>query len=82
MAQTTKKVNFMINDDIRKEFERMVPPGERSKIVNEALRKELMTLKRKKLAERLMVIRSKGDPLSTEEIVSALKKGRERRVKL
>jgi hypothetical protein len=77
MGQTSKKVNFMINDDVRKEFERLVPSGERSKVVNEALKKELNSIKRKRLTERLLLLRSKQS-LSTNEIVAALKKDRTR----
>jgi hypothetical protein len=77
MAQTSRKVNFMINDDVRKEFERLVPSGERSKVANEALRKELNSIKRKRLTERLLLLRSKQG-LSTNEIVAALKKDRTR----
>jgi len=77
MAQTSRKVNFMINDDVRKEFERLVPSGERSKVANEALKKELNSIKRKRLTERLLLLRSKQS-LSTHEIVAALKKNRTR----
>jgi len=78
MAPTAKKVNFMINDDIRKEFERLVPPGDRSKVVNEALRKELNSLKRKRLTERLLALRAKSPLLSTDEIVAIVTKDRSR----
>ncbi len=76
MAQATKKINFMINDDIRKEFEELVPPGVRSRVVNEALRKELIAIKRKRLAERLLSIRTKSPLISTKEIVRLVKKDR------
>jgi len=77
MPRTASKVNFMINDDVRKEFERLVPSGERSKVANEALKKELNFIKRKRLTERLLLLRSKQG-LSTKEIVAALKKDRTR----
>jgi len=77
MSQTSKKVNFMINDNVRKEFERLVPPGERSRVVNEALKKELISIKRKRLTERLLLLRS-NNVLSTKEILDALKKDRTR----
>ena len=77
MSQTSKKVNFMINDAVRREFECLVPPGERSKVVNEALKKELISIKRKRLTERLLLLRS-GNILSTGEILGALKKDRSR----
>jgi len=77
MRQAVKKINFMISDDVRKEFERLVPSGERSKVVNEALRKELNYIKRQRLTEQLLLLRRKQN-LSTKEIVAALKKDRSR----
>ncbi|MFZ5906231.1 MAG: hypothetical protein ACOYVJ_02325 [Nitrospirota bacterium] len=77
MVQPTKKVNFMIQEDIRKEFENLVPSGERSKVVNRALRKELMTIKRQRLTEKLMALRA-VQPLATGEIVKALREDRKR----
>ncbi|MCL5062019.1 MAG: hypothetical protein M1443_02260 [Nitrospirae bacterium] len=76
MAQTAKKVNFMINDDIRKEFEQLVPQGDRSRVVNEALRKELNSIKRKKLTEKLLLLQSKSPALSTKDIIKAVRKDR------
>ena len=78
MAHTAKKVNFMINDDVRKEFEELVPAGERSRVVNEAIRKELLIIKRKKLTEKLFSLRDKSKPLSTREIVETIRKDRSR----
>ena len=77
MTQTAKKVNFMINETVKKEFERLVPPGERSRVVNEALRKELLSIKRKQLTKNLLKIRSHMT-LSTKEIVDAVKHDRTR----
>lgn len=78
MAQTAKKVNFMVSDNVRKEFERLVPPGERSKIVNEALRKELNLIKRERLTEKLLSIRAKSPSLSTDDITGIVRKNRAR----
>lgn len=78
MAQTAKKVNFMVSDNVRKEFERLVPPGERSKIVNEALRKELNLIKRERLTEKLLSIRAKSPSLSTDAITGLVRKNRAR----
>lgn len=78
MAQTAKKVNFMVNNNVRKEFERLVPPGERSKIVNEALRKELNLIKRERLTEKLLSIRAKSPSLSTDDITEIVRKNRAR----
>ncbi len=78
MSQAAKKVNFMINNDIRREFEQLVPQGERSRFVNEALRKEINYIKRKKLTEKLFSIRSKSPMLSTKDIVETVRKDRAR----
>lgn len=78
MAQTAKKVNFMVNNNVRKEFERLVPPGERSKIVNEALRKELNLIKRERLTEKLLSIRAKSPSLSTDDITEIVRQNRAR----
>ena len=68
----------MVNDNVRREFERLVPPGERSKIVNEALRKELNLIKRERLTEKLLSIRAKSPSLSTDDIAGIVRKNRAR----
>jgi hypothetical protein len=79
MAQKTKKLNFMIKNELVMELEELVPPGRRSKVVNEAIMKELMALKRQRLTEKLLVIKQKSPSLSTDEIVAALKEDRRNR---
>ena len=79
MTQKTKKLNFMIKNELVMELEELVPPGRRSKVVNEAIMKELMALKRQKLTEKLLAIKQKSPSLSTDEIVAALKGDRRRR---
>jgi hypothetical protein len=79
MVQKAKKLNFMINNELVMELEELVPPGRRSKVVNEAIMKELMSLKRQKLTEKLLAVKQKSPSLSKEEIVAALKEDRRRR---
>jgi hypothetical protein len=79
MVQKTKKLNFMIKNELVMELEELVPPGRRSKVVNEAIMKELMALKRQKLTEKLLAIKQKSPSLSTDEMVAALKEDRRRR---
>ncbi len=79
MVQKTKKLNFMIKNELVMELEELVPPGRRSKFVNEAIMKELMALKRQKLTEKLLAIKQKSPSLSTDEMVAALKEDRRRR---
>ena len=41
MSSTARKLNFLIEEGICRDMERLVPAGKRSKLVNDALRKEL-----------------------------------------
>lgn len=78
MASTAKKLNFMIRNEVARELEELVPPGERSKVVNEALARELLAIRRRAITERLRAARERGPSLGTEKIVAALRKDRER----
>jgi len=70
------KANFLLEDKVKEELESLVPSGKRSKVVNEAIKKELLRLKRKKLTERLLLLRSQGPRIPIEEILKALKENR------
>lgn len=72
----TKKVNFMLDEEVRLKLEQMVPPGERSRVVNQALKKELDNISRKAITEELLQTREKNIHLSTDEIVAELKNNR------
>ena len=76
MKSTAKKINFMIEDKVRKELETLIPSGQRSRIVNEALRKELERIRKTRAIERLHRLRGKGNQFSTQDIVLALRKER------
>lgn len=76
MANTARKLNFMIKGDVARELESLVPAGERSRVVNEALARELLAIRRRKLTDRLRTLRKKGPPIATEDIVAALRKDR------
>ncbi len=78
MTQATKKLNFMIKNELVKDLEDLVPPGKRSKVVNDAIMKELIAIRRQKLTEKLLAVKQKSPALSTEEIVTALKEDRGR----
>ena len=79
MPEKAKKLNFMIKNDLVRELEELIPPGKRSKVVNEAIMKELMVIRRQKLTEKLLAIRQKSPSLSKKEIVTTLKEDRRRR---
>lgn len=78
MRGTLKKINFFVEEVIRKELDELVPDGQKSKVINEALRKELLRIKREKATGKLMALKSKGTLVSSREIVEALKKDRRR----
>ncbi len=79
MRDAARKLNFMIKGDIAREFEILVPAGERSRVVNEALARELLAIRRRMITSRLRAAREKGPALGTERIVAALRKDRARR---
>ena len=79
MANTARKLNFMIRDEIARDLEALVPPGERSRTVNEALAKELLAIRRRMITIRLRAAREKGPALGTEKIVASLRKDRSRK---
>ncbi len=76
---TAKKMLFILDEEVRKELETLIPPGKRSRVINDALRKELLSLRRKKLTGELLEIASRTRPISTKEIVEELRKDRRRR---
>ena len=57
-----------------------MPAGQKSKVINDALRKELLRIKREKATGKLLALKSKGATVSQTEIVELLKKDRRRKV--
>lgn len=72
------KLNVSIDERIREELFRLVPPRRRSQVVNEALRKELLRRKREHATEILHRLRKRSATLSGEEIVNAVRRDRTR----
>lgn len=60
MAETARKLNFMISLDVASELESLVPHGQRSKLVSEAIRKELVRYKRWQVTEKLLALRGEA----------------------
>ena len=80
MADGLKKLNFFIEEDIRRELDRLVPVGKKSKVINEALRRELLRIKRGEVTEKLLALKAKGSKIPQEEIVEELKRDRRRNI--
>ena len=74
-----RKVNFTLDDDVREEMLRLIPARKRSRVANEALRRELLRRKRELATERLKELRQEIGTLSGREIVESVRKDRARR---
>ena len=72
------KLNVFIDDQLRDELFRLVPPRRRSQVVNDALRHELLRRKRQQAADAVQGLRKRSATLSGEEIVEAVRRDRER----
>ena len=72
------KVNFVLEEEVKKDLDRLVESGMRSRVINEALRKELLQIKRKRLAEKQDQLRGQSQAVSIRQIVSALRRDRSR----
>lgn len=72
------KLTISIDERVREELFRLVPPRRRSQVVNEALRKELLRRKREHATEILHRLRKRSATLSGEKIVNAVRRDRTR----
>ncbi len=72
------KINFMIEETVQQELRKMVPPRQRSKLVNEAIKKELLRINRAAAFRALLHLRKKTASLEAREIDAALKADRKR----
>jgi len=72
------KINIVLDDDVKAELDQMVESGLRSRVINEALRKELLLLRRRQLSARLDKLRVKTKPVSTREVVTLIRRDRGR----
>jgi hypothetical protein len=72
------KLNVSIDDRLRDELFRLVPPRRRSQVVNEALQHELLRRKRRYATEVLQRLRKRSATLSGKDIVEAVRRDRKR----
>ena len=76
MGASPKKLNFLIEKSVCRDLERFIPSGKRSKFVNEALRKELELIRRKRALQKLIAAPPVGEKFSSRKIVEGLAKDR------
>ena len=78
MARTARKLNFMIDNDIAEELEKLIPSGQRSKVVSQAIANELALQRRKNITSKLLELRSQMPKMSAEKLQSHLAEDRNR----
>lgn len=78
MATATRRLNFMLKGEVADEFEALVPVGMRSKLVNEALSKELAHLRKQQTTDKLKILKNKMPAVSTKDLVTAVRAARDR----
>jgi hypothetical protein len=78
MAQNSRKLNFMIDNDVADELEKFVPSGQRSRVVTQAIIHELALQRRKSITNRLLQLRLQS-PQTTKKLDSELAEDRQGR---
>jgi hypothetical protein len=76
MSKSARKINFLIEESICRDLETLVPAGKRSKVANDALRRELEVIRRSDAVEKIRANIAKGKKFTSREIVDALSKDR------
>ena len=79
MAQNSRKLNFMIDNDVADELEKFVPAGQRSKVVTQAIIHELALQRRKSITNSLLDLRSQNPQTTGEKLISELAQDRLRK---
>ncbi|TWJ18976.1 hypothetical protein [Geobacter argillaceus] len=78
MAQNARKLNFMIDNDVADELERLIPSGQRSRVVSQAIANELALQRRRSITSRLRELRSHLPVVSAEKLQVDLAENRRR----
>jgi hypothetical protein len=76
MGRSSRKMNFLIEEAICRDLVQFVPPGQRSQVVNEALRKELEHIRRRRAVQMLIERSTATQKLCSQEIVEGLTQDR------
>ena len=72
------KVNVVLDDDVKADLDRLVDSGMRSRVVNRALRKEILAIRRERASARLDELRRRTKPISTAAVVARIRRDRGR----
>ncbi len=72
------KVNVVLDDDVKADLDRLVKSGMRSRVINTALRREMLILRRQRASRRLDELRKTTKAVSTPELVKRIRQDRDR----
>jgi predicted transcriptional regulator len=72
------KVNIVLDDDVKAGLDRLVDSGKRSRVINNALRREIHLMSRRAANARLDDLRATTRPVSTDDIVKMVRRDRGR----
>jgi len=78
MGRSIRKINLILDEEIYKALEALIPSGKRSQVVNEALRKEIELIRRRQAVTNLATASTVMKRLSNQEIVHQLNQDRGR----
>ena len=72
------KVNIVLDDDVKADLDRLVESGKRSRVINNALRREIQLISRRAANAHLDEIRTMTRRLSTSDMVKLVRRDRDR----
>ena len=72
------KVNVVLDDDVKADLDRLVASGLRSRVINTALRREILRLRRERASRRLDELRKTTKAVSTADLVRQIRRDRGR----
>jgi len=78
ITQVPTKVNIVLDDDVKADLDRLVESGRRSRVINTALRREILALQRQRASRRLETLRKTTTAVSTAELVRLVRRDRDR----
>ena len=72
------KINISLDEDVHSALISLVPVRTRSRVINEALRKELLHRRRQSAVQRLLQLRERSGTLGSAEILATVRADRRR----
>jgi predicted transcriptional regulator len=73
-----KRINVILSDDVHRDLVRQAARGERSRVLEEALRQYLARQRRSAAFRRLQSLREKAPAIPVREVVEQLRRDRGR----